>query len=148
MACGVVPWPEWLERGTPLWSCRGRGDHHGAPCSGGPKARLGPIDCYWGCAGAPRADGGRGEALQQPAAMAALAGVGGCRHWPLSVGEGERRGHLGACGCPGVRLGRAPLLAASWPPHLLLCLGRAGGMRGREIREGEREEQMGEDKTM
>jgi len=28
-----------------------------------------------------------GEALQQPAAVAALAGVGGYRRWPLSVGK-------------------------------------------------------------
>jgi len=38
---------------------------------------------YCGCAGASGADGQQGEALQQPAAVAGLAGFGACRHWPL-----------------------------------------------------------------
>ena len=50
-------------------------------------ARLGPMASYCGCAGTPRADGRQREALQQPAAVAALAGVGGYRCWPVSVGK-------------------------------------------------------------
>ena len=75
----------------------------------------------------------------QPAAVAALAGVGGCRRWPLSVGEGESQEHLGAYGPPGVRLGQAPSLLrpqpATWLPHSPLCLDHA---RAREREIGER----------
>ena len=53
----------------------------------GPEARLGPMACYCDCAGAPRAHGRRREALQPPAAVAALAGVGGYHRWPVSVGK-------------------------------------------------------------